>query len=254
MPSDKLKVIIAEDNRLSRKAVIQDIPWKKLGMEICGEASNGEEALQAIRDNQPDIALMDIKMPVLTGLDVIEKLSDLDPKPLYIILTAYDDYELMRRGIQDKVFDYILKPYTKERIRKTISRVKQNMEEQESNKQIGEIINSKNNFVLAIENKFIVLNPEKEIVLIKTLQGKLQFYTTRGILESKLLLKDVESRLNRSGFLRTNKSFLVNINMVKEIEPWFNDTYLLIMNHYEKEEVPVSRHYLKDFKTVMGIL
>ena len=110
MPSDKLKVIIAEDNRLSRKAVIQDIPWKKLGMEICGEASNGEEALQAIRDNQPDIALMDIKMPVLTGLDVIEKLSDLDPKPLYIILTAYDDYELMRRGIQDKVFDYILKP------------------------------------------------------------------------------------------------------------------------------------------------
>ena len=152
------------------------------------------------------------------------------------------------------MFLYILKPYTKERIRKTISRVKQNMEEQESNKQIGEIINSKNNFVLAIENKFIVLNPEKEIVLIKTLQGKLQFYTTRGILESRLLLKDVENRLSRSGFLRTNKSFLVNINMVKEIEPWFNDTYLLIMNHYEKEEVPVSRHYLKDFKTVMGIL
>ena len=88
----------------------------------------------------------------------------------------------------------------------------------------------------------------------ETLQGKLQFYTTRGILESRLLLKDVESRLSRSGFLRTNKSFLVNINMVKEIEPWFNDTYLLIMNHYEKEEVPVSRHYLKDFKTVMGIL
>lgn len=122
MPSDKLKVIIAEDNRLSRKAVIQDIPWKKLGMEICGEASNGEEALQAIRDNQPDIALMDIKMPVLTGLDVIEKLSDLDPKPLYIILTAYDDYELMRRGIQDKVFDYILKPIHIEEMTESLER------------------------------------------------------------------------------------------------------------------------------------
>jgi two-component system response regulator YesN len=122
MTSDKLKVFIAEDNRLSRKAVIQDIPWKKLGMEICGEASNGEEALQAIREKQPDIALMDIKMPVLTGLDVIESLSDLGSKPLFIILTAYDDYELMRRGIQDKVFDYILKPIHVEEMTATLEK------------------------------------------------------------------------------------------------------------------------------------
>ena len=128
------------------------------------------------------------------------------------------------------------------------------MEEQAENKKVGEIINAKNNFIIATDNKFIVLKSEEEIVLVKALQGKLLFYTTRGILESKLLLKDVETRLNRSGFLRTNKSFLVNINMVKEIEPWFNDTFLLRMKHYEKEEVPVSRHYLKDFKTVMGIV
>ena len=251
----KIRAAVVDDEMPARyelTSILHEIE----NVDVAAEFSTGKGFLEFLKKDSVDVVFMDIEMPVMTGIQTVQAMEqmsdDILSMPRIVFSTGFAQFAIQAFDLA--VFDYILKPYTKERIRKTISRVKQNMEEQESNKQIGEIINSKNNFVLAIENKFIVLNPEKEIVLIKTLQGKLQFYTTRGILESRLLLKDVESRLSRSGFLRTNKSFLVNINMVKEIEPWFNDTYLLIMNHYEKEEVPVSRHYLKDFKTVMGIL
>ena len=251
----KIRAAVVDDEMPARyelTSILHEIE----NVDVAAEFSTGKGFLEFLKKDSVDVVFMDIEMPVMTGIQTVQAMEqmsdDILSMPRVVFSTGFAQFAIQAFDLA--VFDYILKPYTKERIRKTISRLKQNMEEQESNKQIGEIINSKNNFVLAIENKFIVLNPEKEIVLIKTLQGKLQFYTTRGILESRLLLKDVESRLSRSGFLRTNKSFLVNINMVKEIEPWFNDTYLLIMNHYEKEEVPVSRHYLKDFKTVMGIL
>ena len=251
----KIRAAVVDDEMPARyelTSILHEIE----NVDVIAEFSTGKGFLEFIKKDSVDVVFMDIEMPVMTGIQTMQAMEQMSDEilsmPHVVFSTGFAQFAIQAFDLA--VFDYILKPYTKERIRKTISRVKQNMEEQESNKQIGEIINSKNNFVLAIENKFIVLNPEKEIVLIKTLQGKLQFYTTRGILESRLLLKDVENRLSRSGFLRTNKSFLVNINMVKEIEPWFNDTYLLIMNHYEKEEVPVSRHYLKDFKTVMGIL
>ena len=251
----KIRAAVVDDEMPARyelTSILQEIE----NVDVAAEFSTGKGFLEFLKKDSVDVVFMDIEMPVMTGIQTVQAMEQMSDEilsiPRVVFSTGFAQFAIQAFDLA--VFDYILKPYTEERIRKTIARVKQNMEEQESNKQIGEIINSKNNFVLAIENKFIVLNPEKEIVLIKTLQGKLQFYTTRGILESRLLLKDVESRLSRSGFLRTNKSFLVNINMVKEIEPWLNDTYLLIMNHYEKEEVPVSRHYLKDFKTVMGIL
>ncbi len=251
----KIRAAVVDDEMPARHE-LTSILQEMENVDVVADFSTGRGFLDFLKKDSIDVVFMDIEMPVMTGIQTVQAIEQMSDEiltmPRVVFSTGFAQFAIQAFDLA--VFDYILKPYTKERVHKTISRVKQVMEEQESNKQIGEIINSKNNFVLAIENKFIVLNPEREIVLIKTLQGKLQFYTTRGILESKLLLKDVESRLNRSGFLRTNKSFLVNINMVKEIEPWFNDTYLLIMNHYEKEEVPVSRHYLKDFKTVMGIL
>ena len=251
----KIRTVIVDDEMPARNE-LHSILNEMEDIEIVAEFSTGRGFLDFLKKDSADLVFMDIEMPVMTGIQTVQAIEqmsdDILSMPRIVFSTGFAQFAI--QAFDMAVFDYILKPYTEDRIRKTIVRVKQSMEEQAEHKQIGEIINSKNNFVIATDSKFIVLRPEEEIVLIKTLQGKLQFYTTRGILESKLLLKDVENRLSRSGFLRTNKSFLVNINMVKEIEPWFNDTYLLIMNHYEKEEVPVSRHYLKDFKTVMGIL
>ena len=89
--------------------------------------------------------------------------------------------------------------------------------------------------------------------MVKTECGSSLFYTTRGIIKTNLLLKDAEENLANSGFIRTHKSFIVNSNMIREIIPYFNDTFILVMQHYEKEEVPVSRHFMKSFKSIIGL-
>ena len=251
----KIRAAVVDDEMPARSE-LTSILNEMEEVEVVAEFSTGKGFLEFLKKDSVDMVFMDIEMPVMTGIETVQAMERMSDEfiavPRVVFSTGFAQFAIQAFDLA--VFDYILKPYTEERVRKTISRVKQNMEELAENRKIGEIINAKNNFVIATDNKLIVLKSEEEIVLIKALQGKLQFYTTRGILESKLLLKDVESRLSRSGFLRTNKSFLVNINMVKEIEPWFNETYLLIMKHYEKEEVPVSRHYLKDFKSAMSII
>lgn len=108
--------------------------------------------------------------------------------------------------------------------------------------------------IAGADEKIIVLNSVEEIIFVRSIKkGNTLFYTTRGILESKIILRDIEERLRPYSFFRTHKSYIVNLKMIREIEPWFNDTYVLVMSKYKDEEVPVSRHYLKDFKMVMNI-
>ncbi|HIU76877.1 MAG TPA: response regulator [Candidatus Pelethocola excrementipullorum] len=104
------RVFIADDNELARQALKKSICWEALNCEFCGEATNGNEAMELIRRELPDIVLMDIKMPGMFGMDVIASLQDLSYHTIYIMVTAYNDFEFMRKGMQIGVFDYVLKP------------------------------------------------------------------------------------------------------------------------------------------------
>ncbi|WP_443686813.1 LytTR family DNA-binding domain-containing protein, partial [Phascolarctobacterium faecium] len=103
-------------------------------------------------------------------------------------------------------------------------------------------------------NKLLVFNPKEEIYLIKTdTSKKILIYTNKGILESNLPLKTLEEKLCPCGFLRTHKSYIVNMNKVREIIPWFNDTYILTVENCLEKEIPVSRHFIQSFKTFLNL-
>ena len=163
----KIRAAVVDDEMPARyelTSILHEIE----NVDVAAEFSTGKGFLEFLKKDSVDVVFMDIEMPVMTGIQTVQAMEqmsdDILSMPRVVFSTGFAQFAIQAFDLA--VFDYILKPYTEERIRKTIARVKQNMEEQESNKQIGEIINSKNNFVLAIENKFIVLNPEKEIVLI----------------------------------------------------------------------------------------
>ncbi len=101
-------------------------------------------------------------------------------------------------------------------------------------------------------DRFVVLRPE-EIIYCYTTDRKTTIKTKDREYFSLNTLASFEQKLGKCGFFRTHKSFLVNQNYIKEIVPWFNHTYNLVMNYYEHDEVPVSRTYLKEFKQRMGI-
>jgi two-component system response regulator YesN len=111
-----LKVLIADDEPKIRRGLKNSIDWNALGFEIAGEAENGEIALKLAYDLQPEIMLVDICMPLLNGLDLIERLKEAQPELLVIVITGHDEFAFAQQAIHLKVFDYLLKPVVKNQL------------------------------------------------------------------------------------------------------------------------------------------
>lgn len=132
------RLFIADDNELARQALKRSIQWKELQCEFCGEASNGTDALAFIMDRKPDIVLMDIKMPGISGMDVISALRAKGTSSLFIMVTAYDDFTFMRQGMQMGVFDYILKPVDDKELYAVLCKAVESLIERDAKKQIAQ--------------------------------------------------------------------------------------------------------------------
>lgn len=124
------KVLLADDNELSRRAVKNSVLWKNSSCKIIGEADNGKSAYEMIRDLRPEIALLDIKMPGMTGLEVVRRLAQEGIECLCILITAYDDFTFAREGLKLGVFDYLLKPVAEEELQEVIKKAVGKLSEQ----------------------------------------------------------------------------------------------------------------------------
>ena len=105
------KVLLADDNALSRKAVRQSVSWKSNGCKVIGEAENGRKACEMIEKLRPDIVLMDIRMPGMTGLEVIREIRKRDLPVVFIIISSYNNFSYARDALRLDVEDYLLKPF-----------------------------------------------------------------------------------------------------------------------------------------------
>lgn len=241
------KVLIVDDEMPARQE-LRYILDEISNIEICGECSNGKEALQFLKSAEPDLIFLDVEMPVMSGIECAQKIKCLPNAPKIVFSTGFDQFAI--QAFELGAFDYVLKPYMDERIYATLKRF---FDYETQNKSNSNIISTPNKITLASSERLLVFDPSTEIVMIKTEAGAALFYTTRGIIRTNLLLKEAEENLANSGFMRTHKSFIVNTNMIREVIPYLNDTFLLVMQNYEKEEVPVSRHFMKPFKNTIGL-
>jgi YesN/AraC family two-component response regulator len=125
------RVFLADDNQLARHSLKVSILWEKNGFEIVGEAENGKEALKKIKSLMPDIALLDIKMPGLSGIEVAKQLLVDRSIPICIIISAYDDFMYMQQSLKLGIFDYLLKPVNNKELLEVLSRAKWRLEDEE---------------------------------------------------------------------------------------------------------------------------
>jgi len=128
------KALIVDDEPMILKGLKKIIPWEEFGIEIRGEAGNGEAALEIAKIINPDIVITDIRMPGMNGLELIDKLNKLENKPYIIILSGYDDFNLVKKALQCRVENYILKPINKEELIFTIENIVERIEEKQENK------------------------------------------------------------------------------------------------------------------------
>ena len=241
-----IRVVIVDDEFPTRQeffSILQNIN----DVEVVAQCSIGQELLDFLHSNTCDIVFLDIEMPQVNGLEIARIIrSTVSNPPLIVFSTGYCEFAVQAFELQ--AFDYVLKPYTQERILLTIMRYRNLKKRLENNK-------PKDNFKLPVwhKEKMILLNPAEEISLIRAEQQKVIISTNKGEFETNTPLKDLEQKLKDQGFLRTHKSFIVNISKIREIIPWFNDTFILTLDNCSQKEIPVSRHYLPDFKKFLNL-
>ncbi len=245
---NKLRVIIADDERPARsflKAILQEFEQ----VELVGEAENGAEAVELIKEKKPDLALLDLQMPEATGLEVV-KLLRKNQLPLVAFVTAYDEYAV--QAFEVNAVDYLLKPIEKARLWETLQRASERLEqadvlehEAEKLKTVAEIYDD------AFEPRYleripvkrrddIYLLPVREIASVVA-DGELLNITTaqnqRFIINHRL--KDLEARLDPGKFVRLSRGSLANIDMIARISPMPGGTYAVTLKN--QQGLSVSR-------------
>lgn len=224
-----IKTIIVDDEPLARERIRELIKFDS-EIEIVGECSNGEEAVEKINEINPDLIFLDIQMPKLSGFEVIANLNRI---PAVIFVTAYDKYAI--RAFELKVLDYLLKPFDKERFFSALNRAKEKLLSLNDN-QITDKIDSLLKYLEEKKEGFI------ERFVIKS-SGRIYFVSVEEIdwfeadgnyvilhigNKTELIrdtIKNIESKLDQKKFVRVHRSSIIRINSIKELIPWFGNEY-----------------------------
>ncbi len=128
------KIIVADDEIIFREYLKTLIDWAQYGFEICYEARNGMEAFEMIKQYEPDIALVDINMPYLDGLSLVEKINESGDKPYIVLITGHSEFEYARRAVKLDVSDYILKPFDRDELLMTLLKIKGKLLKQQTDR------------------------------------------------------------------------------------------------------------------------
>lgn len=245
---NKLRVIIADDERPAReflKIILRDFDY----VEIVGEAENGADAVEIIRQTKPDLALLDLQMPEVSGLEAVKMLRK-NQMPLVAFVTAFDEYAV--QAFEVGAVDYLLKPIEKNRLGETLQRAHERLEHSDWREQEVEKIKTVTRIyeettrtelldrIPVKKREEIFLVPVTEIVSIIA-DGELLHITTNKNQKYVInfRLKDLETRLDEKLFVRLSRGALANLEMVEKVSPMPGGTYLISMKN--GQEIASSR-------------
>ncbi|MCM3766684.1 LytTR family DNA-binding domain-containing protein [Neobacillus niacini] len=243
-----LKAYIVDDEPLARDE-LKYLLIRSEKVEILGESDCIDDAVAAIRELKPDLVFLDIELAEDNGLSLARQLETLEPAPAIVFATAYDEYAL--QAFELNAVDYILKPFDEERIRKTLGKIKKMQKLGNKQAPVESSMNHRRNGKLPVMvDERIVLLTIPDIVYLESNEGKCSIVTLSQTYKVAEPLVVMEKKLQGAKFFRVHRSFIVNLDHIIEIEPWFNSTYNLLLNDGSK--VPVSRTYVKELKQLLG--
>ncbi|XEC95765.1 LytR/AlgR family response regulator transcription factor [Paenibacillus tarimensis] len=238
MTNREIKVIVIDDEPHSRDE-LKHLLSAYGEIRIIAEADSGEKGLHMIMMHEPDVVFVDIEMPLMTGLEMVEAIQKLKTHPLVIFATAYPEYAA--KAFRVHALDYLLKPFDEEQLKETMARISEALRHaaQPAPKHGTAIAK------LAVEDEGrIVYLPPADIVYLYRDERETVICTKDRKYASKLPLKELEAKLKGYPFFRTHKSYLVRLDTIEQLIPWFNGAYQLKVVG-RKDEIPVSRNYVK---------
>jgi two-component system LytT family response regulator/two-component system response regulator LytT len=256
----KITALIVDDEQPARDELaflLKGLP----DLEIVGQGKNGVEAVNLVRELNPHLVFLDVQMPGVDGFGVIKRLLEKKVRlPFFIFATAYDQYAV--QAFEVNAIDYLMKPIAKPRLEKAILRVRRMLETSESASQKLDrlvqmmeerpslhkgklVVKSGNRLFLVDSDDIIYASIEDGVISIVTrdLEGQSNFRT----------VEELQSNLDPKTFWRVHRSYLVNVNHIKEVVPWFKSSYQLKMQDRKQTEIPVSRAQTRKLRELLNL-
>jgi DNA-binding LytR/AlgR family response regulator len=221
------------------KHIVSQVP----GVTVVGVAASGFEALRIASEHKPQVVFLDVDMPEMNGLEVAHRMAEWQSDILFIFATAYPNYAMQAFELYS--FDYILKPFNEERIKKTLRKINNRLSSQPFPS-----AKPKETISIQAHGKTYLLKPG-EILYIESRRNKIIIKTLTGRHCIKADLHGWKEKLAPYGFVQSHRSYLVNVNQVKEIG-YINRTYELTLKSGDK--VPLSRSYEKQLRKMLSNL
>jgi two-component system LytT family response regulator/two-component system response regulator LytT len=257
-----LRTVVVDDEQLAREELcfllsqIDDV-------DVVGQAANGIEALEVIDAHAPDVVMLDVQMPGLTGFEVARRLLRAGIESQFVFVTAFDQHAI--EAFDVNAVDYLLKPVEADRLSTAVERVRrriqsdrpavkaQNLELDRLLHLLSERQDRRDQLAVKVGDRFLLIQADEVVhasveddvitVVTTSLSGTSNYRT----------LDELQTRLDPSIFWRVHRSHLVNINRIKEIVPWFSRNYILKMRDARGSEIPVSRSQTKRLREYLRL-
>ncbi len=253
-----LSAVIVDDEQLARDELA--FLLKSAGdVEVVAQGKNGVEAVNLIKEHSPDLVFLDVQMPGLDGFAVIKKLMDKKvPLPQIVFATAYDQYAV--KAFEVNAVDYLLKPFDKQRVAQSVRKAKQRLESSAAPAgRLEELIRTLEQkpgpskvLIKAVGRLFLV--DQKDICYASIEDGVITVVTAQMEGQSNCrTLEELLGSLDQNLFWRAHRSYLVNINRIREVVPWFKSSYQLRMDDKKQSEIPVSRAQTKRLRELFRL-
>ncbi|QXN87781.1 LytTR family transcriptional regulator DNA-binding domain-containing protein [Tetragenococcus halophilus] len=240
-------VLLVDDEALARNE-LKYLLKQCEGVASIMEASTVQEALEILLTTTIDLAFLDIQLTNESGLELADKIKQMPHPPFVVFATAYDEYAI--EAFEKNARDYILKPFELERVQEAVDRVRQSGQSQHLSFVTKEQSQAKQNLPIQDEDRIIMVNMA-DILALEASKGITKIYTKDKTYHTQSSLTYWQQKLDDESFMRVHRSFIVKIDAIHEIQPWFNHTYQLTIT--DQLKIPVSRSYIKSFKERLGL-
>ena len=256
-----LSAVIVDDEQLARDELA--FLLKNVGdVDVVAQGKNGVEGVNLIREHNPDLVFLDVQMPGLDGFGVIKKLLDKKlPLPKIVFATAFDQYAV--KAFEVNAVDYLLKPFDRKRVAQSMQKARAKMEAKDGSSDKLETLvrmleSQKPSFQNSAESRGTIVSgkPERHLLCLNRRRHHFGDHRRPNGMEGQSncrTLEELLDSLDPNLFWRAHRSYLVNINRIKEVVPWFKSSYQLRMDDKKQTEVPVSRAQTKRLRELFGL-
>jgi two-component system, LytTR family, response regulator len=246
-----IKAIIVDDEPLARQ-IVKEYLQKHPQIEMMQECNDGFDGLKAIQTIQPDLVFLDIQMPKINGFEMLELI---EKPPAVIFTTAFDEFAI--KAFENHATDYLLKPFSQERFDKAIQKWMEQQNGSSKSKQTQNLLETvsqtppQNQRIVVKTGSKIKIIPVEDVLFLEASDDYVKIHTKDGTFLKNKTMAHFESSLDVQQFVRTHRSYIVNIHQVTRIDPYEKESYVAILKSGAK--VPVSKTGYVKLRQVLGL-